>query len=329
MHKFTHFILGVILAGILAGGCRVEQPAPAAPPTITPLSNAAATPQPQVFPIQVAWFYGPPAEDDDYDVLRANFDFFILTHNDEALRDRLRSDGISGPFLQYLRIDAIQDPGDCGKRPWQNQAATQIGDFCQISAEHPDWFLLDIGGQRITHNGYHMMDPGNSEWRAFWLTRAAQSQEQYGWDGLFLDNVEASLSKRVRRGQLPARYLSDSSYQQAIEGFIAFIRKTYTNPQNRPLYANIVALQDQDIWFRYLAHLDGVMDESWAVDWDDGLLSPKVWLTDLERAEQTQALGRQIILVTQGYQGDIERQQFALASFLLVTQGRAVFRYAN
>ena len=40
-------------------------------------------------------------------------------------------------------------------------------------------------------------------------------------------------------------------------------------------------------------------------------------------------MGKDIILVSQGTKDDLELQEFAFASYLLVNQGRAIFRYAN
>ena len=40
-------------------------------------------------------------------------------------------------------------------------------------------------------------------------------------------------------------------------------------------------------------------------------------------------MGKDIILVTQGNINDLQRMQFGLASFLLVNNGQAYFRYSN
>ena len=46
-------------------------------------------------------------------------------------------------------------------------------------------------------------------------------------------------------------------------------------------------------------------------------------------AEQTQTMGKFIVLVSQGTKDNLELQKFSFASYLLVNQGRAAFRYAN
>jgi hypothetical protein len=46
-------------------------------------------------------------------------------------------------------------------------------------------------------------------------------------------------------------------------------------------------------------------------------------------AEQVQEMRKTIILVTQGNQGNADQQQFTYASYLLINQGLAYFRYAG
>lgn len=282
---------------------------------------------------QLAWFYKPPT-DSNLGTIKENFSSFILTKNDEDERDALRAEGVEAPFLQYVALDVIIDPGSCTAQPWKNQAADRPGDFCDISDNHADWFLLDQAGNRMVHDlGGGMkgvvMDPGNPGWRAFWLERAREGQETLGWDGVFLDNVEASLAKRERRGQLPAAYPDDASYQAAVEGFLAYIYTSYFQPEARPLQGNIIALRDYEVWFRYLQYMDGAMEEGWAVDWSDGYLNADDWEEHMNRASRTQAEGKQAVLVSQGAQDNTPRQEFSYASYLLVSNGSASFRYTN
>src|SRR5262249_10948407 len=145
--------------------------------------------------------------------LAEKFDVFILTHKDEDERDKLKALGVKSPILLYLQLLEIKNPGSCTESPQGNQVAYQVGDFCQISEQHPDWSLLDQSGKRIVENNSVYMDPGNAEYRAFWLQRAKALQEQYHWDGFFIDNLEISLSKIAAKGVIPAKYPTDVVYQ--------------------------------------------------------------------------------------------------------------------
>lgn len=57
---------------------------------------------------RLTWFYKPPAA--SLDDLPNDYDFFILTHNDETARDHLKSLGVKSPILQYLLMNEIMDP---------------------------------------------------------------------------------------------------------------------------------------------------------------------------------------------------------------------------
>lgn len=288
-------------------------------------------PDPYIFsgdPVQLAWFSKPP-DNGNLQLLVDNFDSFILTKKDEEQRDQLRTLGVVDPIPQYFRLDAIMNPGSCDKLPQGNTVAYKTGDFCWISEEHPDWFLLDKNGERIGGSKYVYMDPGNEEWRAFFLERVRESQESLGWHGVFLDNAEASFDKREEYGVMPLNYPTEESFVAEIEEFIAFLYTNYFQPYNRPLYANIISVRDPAVWFRYLQYLDGGMEEAWAVDWWDGYRSVSKWESHLERVEHAQFLGKEVILVSQGEEFNYERQEFAFASYLLITQGKALFRYAH
>jgi len=279
--------------------------------------------------VNLAYFYKPPANG-DATTLAKNFNTFILTRADETFRDQLIANGVNSPILQYVTLGDIMDPGSCTAQPYNNMVAYKIGDFCNISTNHPDWFLLDANGNRIKVDGnYYLMDPGNQEWREFWLSRTRESQEELGWYGVFLDNVEASLSKVIRLGGVPAKYPDNASYQAAVQGFLQYIYTSYFQPQGRPLLANIISLPDAATWFDYLQCLDGAMDEAWAVDWHTGYRSVSEWNAELALAEQTQNNGKYAILISQGDQSNTNRQSFAFASYLLISNGRAAFRYTN
>ena len=299
--------------------------------------------------IQLAWFYKPPRSG-DLNSLFHYFDTFILTKNDERQRDTLKAMGVDSGILRYLRLDAIQDPGSCTAQPFSNQVADQIGDFCQISAEHEDWFLLDTQGNRIEYEGYYMMDPANQAWREFWLERASRSEDQAGWDGIFLDNYleranETNTSLRwdglfldnvtaeapIIDGEATdhSMNITHERYQEGVESFLEYLSQNYFKPEGLPVYANLVGIEADDIWFSYLQYIDGVMAETWAVDWQNRYHSVENWNRDLLRVERAMGEGKSVLLVAQGERDDLDRQAFAFASYMLIANDLASFRYAN
>ena len=156
--------------------------------------------------VNLAWFYKPPSNG-DATTINSNFGNVVLTAGDETFRDQLLANGFTATIPQYYRSEAIQDPGSCTTAPYKNQVAYKVGDFCDISQNHPDWFLLDTSGRRIVMtNNYYRMDPGNAGWRSFFVSRLIEANQVRGWSGVFLDNVEASLSKMQRDGITPVSY---------------------------------------------------------------------------------------------------------------------------
>jgi hypothetical protein len=346
---FPILLIGVIL---LITGCIAapqksqEKPQTPTGEAVLPVTGPAISNTPAVLPtlpaapqiinygsdykaIQLAWFYNAPSNSDLSDVAR-KYASFILTHKDENERDALKAAGVKSPILQYLYLAAIKNPGGCTEYPSPDQVATEVGDFCKILNQHPDWFLKSSSGGIISkNNGSVLMDPSNKDWRNFWLDRARTSMEQMRWDGVFLDNVEASVYKPYEYGSQPDPSLTNETYQAMIEDNLRFLYTGYFKPNNRPLYANIIALEDPAVWFRYLQYLDGAMLEDFAVGWGDEYRSISEWEMQMNLAEQTQALGKSIVLVSQGEKHDTDRQIFSLASYLLVNNGKAFFRYIN
>ncbi len=280
--------------------------------------------------INLAHFYKPPSNS-DASALASKFGFVLLTGGDEVFRDRLIGNGFTATIPQYFTFLGIQDPGSCTASPRNNQAAYNAGDFCYISQNHPDWFLLDTNGQRIRSKGdLYRMDPGNAEWRNFFLTRVLEWQNRTGWSGLFLDSLESSLSELQRNGTIPSKYPAEASYRAAILGFLDFLRTNYSQAYGRPILANITIGLDEATWSSYMQYLDGAMQERWAVDWDlNTYINEEKWEADLARAEKFQSQGKYMILVAPGNKSNANRQNFAFASYLLISNGKAAFRYSN
>jgi hypothetical protein len=279
--------------------------------------------------VHLVWFYKPPAQG-NIGTLASAYQSFILTRNDEPARDSLIAHGVRAPILRYLLLNAIQNPDSCAAVPLHNQVADEPGDFCDIQTYHPDWFLQGMNGAPMSLGGYWLMDPGNDGWRAYWLERMEQTQSQYRWDGVFLDNVDIGmdvLQERYHTG--PAKYPNQEAYAHAISEFLRTLRDSYFGKEHHPLVANIVGPTEWGLWQRYIPYLDGAMVEAFAVDWTNGYLPPSEWQTQIELAWQMQAAGKAIFLIAQGDRSDLARERFSLASYLLIQNGDAFFRYTN
>lgn len=84
------------------------------------------------------------------------------------------------------------------------------------------------------------------------------------------------------------------------------------------------------MWDVYISLMDGAMLEDFAVGWQSGVFkSSQQWINQIDSLEDSQKKGKHVTLVAQGDQGDLDRQSFALASYLLVNAGSASFRYSD
>lgn len=276
---------------------------------------------------QLSWFHKPPV-DGTVDTLATKFDDFVLCHGDEKFRDSLRAKGVDKPFLMYMRFEAIQ-PASCTATPHRNQVAYKVGDYCNIDKYHRDWFLLDKNGNKINVAGYHMMDPSNSGWRSFWLSRTREALETYGWNGVMMDNIDGSFGRFAQIRQYPAKYATEATYISAVKAMLLYLYTSYYQPKGIPVIGNITSISDPNIWFSYMTYLNGGMHESLFVDWSSGWRSASQWEENVKRIEKTQSLGKRFIVVAQGYKDNYSRQGFSYASYLLAANGKSSFRYSK
>ena len=311
---------------------------PTAQPTISPEELTSVEPWFEHDPGKIALFfnYQPPNTDEDMLTLIEKFTAVILTGNNESSRDLIKQNGFSTPVIRYMILNEIMDPGSCDKKPYQNQAANQKGDFCWIDEEHPEWFMRNEKGVDFKVGFGRMMDPSQQGWRDFFLDRVTSYQKEYEWDGLFLDNVIVSLNVFDRLSGVERISNYDDPYEFINQEvlFLKQIRETFTAEfPGQPIVGNMIdtdyssetSLND---YMRLLNYLNGVMIEDFAVDWNLRYKSAETWEKQMDLIERTHDAGRNVIAMIQS-EGKlvIDRLTFGLASYFLVDQGLCGFRY--
>jgi hypothetical protein len=309
--------------------------------------------------VQQAYFYRPPHDGTTARDIARNAGLVILTMTDEPFREELREEGYDGLVLQYLlaaELDgpttAITETAICNAdhKPWPNQVAYQTGDFCGLVHPQESWFLHNGKGERLygvqkdsSDRFFYHMNPASEGWRRFFIQRArilvkgSEEQASLGYDGIFLDNVDASLFKAMHLQEnsdgVVREFDSEEAYHEAWVEFLRAVSDEF-RPQ-WPVWANIIAdpLTEEWQWKPYLAYLDGVMIESFATGWvwanDPHTLAE--WERNLVQAEMILDMDTGYLAVGQGFTSEDETlQQFALASYLLIADGEnAFFRYAQ
>lgn len=317
---------------------------PTALPTGAP-AKVAPTPHPA---FGLAWFHKPPSDGTTPQQLAANLSYIHLTGTaDIPYRNRLRAAGYTGPIYTYTAADGVEGPGpyrnssdacQVGYTGFDNNLAFNTDDFCKYIHPHESWFLHNGKGDRLVEDYFgtghyaYLMNPADPGWQAYAQDRLLFIKNNWGYDGIWLDNVDLTLDRAYNEAQngdgAVQEFAGDGEWRAAMAQYLAGIRAKLGN---YPLWANIVGGDiTADSWDVYAPYLDGAMDESFGVRWLDNWETPEQWEGQLERSEKWLAAGKGLIAVGQGTQSDQQRQLFTLASYLLIAQpNQAFFRYTN
>jgi hypothetical protein len=126
--------------------------------------------------------------------------------------------------LAYLEAPVTQVKACSGTTPPAYSPHDSFGiNYCYALAYHPDWFLTNSSGARLTYADYTQyaaMDIGNASYRSTWAADAIAAAKADGFDGLYLDDVNTYPGHGID-GQV-AKY-TDEAYGQAMAGFIASV----------------------------------------------------------------------------------------------------------
>jgi hypothetical protein len=323
------------------------------PPEGTPPHIAELTPQPSpsaqpAAPLfSLAWFHKPPNDGSTPADLASEHRYIHLTGpSDARYRDRVWDAGYNGHIYTYVTAYAVEGPGpyrDASARcnadyqPFDNNLAWGRGDFCRYIHPNESWFLHNSDGERIYEDYFdngrytYLMNPADPGWRDYSYERLERIKREWGYSGIWLDNVDLDLDRATRGGEnsdgSAQEFSNNSDFRAAMAGWLKGLRERLGD---YPVWANLVGGRlEANSWDQYEPYLDGAMDESYAVRWLDGWRSPGEWLAQAERAERWLSREKGLVLVGQGEQEDERRMRFTLASYMLVANDHAHFRYTR
>lgn len=327
---------------------------PAGPPDATPTAQAVVgTPGPTATPdarpvFGLAWFHKPPKDGTTPEQMAQAHRYIHLTSlADINYRDRLRDSGYQGPIYTYITANAVEGPGpytdsteecEAGYRPLDNTLAWDTDDFCRYVHAHESWFLHNGEGERLVDDFFgsgrwtYLMNPADPGWQAFSRERLVMMRDNWGYDGVWLDNLDLDLD-RARSGVKNSdgqvrEHADDAEWRASTRRWLEGVR---SRVGDWPIWANLVGGElAADSWDPYAPYLDGAMDESFSVRWLEGWRRVDEWREEVERASRWLALGKGLVMVGQGAQEDEQRMLFTLSSYLLVVQGQqAFYRYTR
>lgn len=259
---------------------------------------------------------------------------FVILHRWQ--RDRLEALQAEDPDVRVLLYSNLTFISDSVHEP--TGLSSSGVSYAEADAEHPEWFLLDEGGERFAASGYpsnwaaRVADPSYQD---AWADGVLEEVEAHGWDGVFIDDANPTLRHHHDPEDVEDGYDSDAEYGAAVESALAEI-----GPRIRSADALAVAnicceATNPGTWRAWLPHLSGAMDETFVKfgdgdpsletyvwDWGEG-----GWRTHLGLVEEAERQGRYFLANSHSTTDDARAMRYGLATLLLASEGRASFMH--
>ena len=334
------------------GGTRTQAPVSTPAPTRNPRHQPAGTPQPTPGPTPrnpgLALTPGPSLTVTQPDPaprplagVATIAEMAFGTGQDRALGDTGRYTYVAIQDYEFARIPAMRALNPRSRVIAYEEAAITEGpascqydshpsagiSYCVANQYHPEWFLLDSGGRRLTYAdypNYYMMDIGNPSYQQAWLAAVSSQLRRDGFDGVMMDDVNLAPG-HGRNGQV-ATY-TDTQYAQAAQSFVAAV-SAGLRAAGLLVSANVgssnpwdpVALRESVQMARNLS----IYNHEFWMRWQQGtpLMSGAEWSTSIAMQEAIEATGTSWTAITYGSLGDTAAMRYARASFLLAWSGR-------
>jgi hypothetical protein len=190
---------------------------------------------------------------------RGRYRYMVMHRVDAPVVARLKAEDPNVKVLMYVDMMSA-DPGDpTGEADW-------VG-WTDADANHPDWFLTGPNGKRLVFQHYptsRVMDVGNPAYQGAGVARVIADAHAGGFDGIFLDDANASLRWVIAGGSSQCvKYPTDGAWQAAVYSFLSNVA-----PQLQA--AGLLAVANiggstvtKGLWPKWNGPLDGAMEESY------------------------------------------------------------------
>jgi uncharacterized repeat protein (TIGR01451 family) len=206
-------------------------------------------------------------------------------------------------------------------------------EYQYVVSSRPHWFLVDNTGKRLTEKNYpqnYLVDIGDPELQQRWATRAIHIARQYGFDGVYIDNmVRGFLSLQSLTS---TRYPDDASYQSAQTAFLSVV-SAQIKQAGLKLLANFgyVWAEDEapyDTWMRYV---DSALAENWVRSYWDNAYRFVTTFDKYIRSLRVLRMHGTVGYLVQGRatEAETEIQRFLLATALLNHDDKTYFHTAD
>lgn len=221
------------------------------------------------------------------------------------------------------------------QHPW-NSKATDPGalsvctSYASDLASHPDWFLRDAAGNLIQNRNYpgdYLMDLGNAAYRQACLANSVRLAKQYGFDGVYLDEVNATTQWDLPAGTTLPAYPTVGAWQAAMGSLLAYAANTL-HSQGLLAFGNVGGTwTTPGLWDFWSAILDGSEQEAWTGSTPGLAAGVWLWPSEIADVAWSEAHGKYTIL--HSYSTSEAGNAYGLASMMLVAGGHTSYSTAN
>jgi putative glycosyl hydrolase-like family 15 (GHL15) protein len=253
----------------------------------------------------------------------AQYGYVILNSWDAPMIPTLKAQNPGLKVLEYKNL-TFTNSDQCRNGQDLAYLTTGVG-YCDADQHHPDWFLTDPSGNRLSSSGYPdawMMDVGNPGYQATWLTNVLADLHAGGWDGVFMDDTDADMSWHLN-GRTIAQYPTSAQWRAATRSMLAGV-----GPQLRA--AGFLAVSnmytpwasDYDAhatWSDWLQFVSGASQEyysKWGTG-SSGWFAGNDWTYRQQFQVLTEQAGKIFLGITYAPHADSRSMTYARANFLL------------
>src|SRR3954451_12035742 len=263
----------------------------------------------------------------DYTATAGRNDFVVLQGYQVPLMQRLKAANPKLKVLVYKDLSAMVERDQWG--------GTSTGVATQDAAAHPDWYLLNTGGQRFTFRNYDWMwaaDVGNPAFQQKWADNVLAEVKAKGWDGVFMDDVNPSMEYHYDVASV-AKYPTNAAYQAATGSALAAIGARF-RAEGKLVIPNFGFWKDYpSVIANWLRYVDGGMDEMFvkvgSTGSADSYVTGSLWETQLQEVKDAAAQGKVFLGVSHSTAGDAAAARYGWATMLLGAGGAASFAMHN
>ncbi len=205
--------------------------------------------------------------------------------------------------------------------------------YAEADNAHPEWFLLNTSGSRISEGGYSwlwMADTANQSYQQQWTSNVIKLLSTGPWDGVMMDDTNTTARYHTEPSSI-AKYPTDPAYQGAIGSMLA-----YAGPRIQA--AGKLAVPNMGSWSEYpevvegwLKYVSGGVDEmfaKWSSTPGQGYRDASGWQTQVEEIQSTERMGKIFLAITQAEASDKQAILYGWGSVLLGADGHTAYSAA-